>query len=105
MRVRVKSVLLLAKLFTAMLKHSYAPDDIKRGVTIILFKGGNKRKDNPDNYRAIILSFVILKIFESLLLTRIQLFDDLRSPIYPLQGGFKISRMLNDVLLRVTYSW
>ena len=74
-----------------MRKHSYAPDDIKIGVTIIFFKGGNKRKDNPDNYRAIILSSVILNIFERILLTHIQLFqvDDLRSPIYPLQGGFQ----------------
>ena len=92
--------LLLAKLYTAMLKHSYAPDDIKRGVIITLFKGGNKRKDNLDNYRAITLSSVILKIFERILLTRIQLFDDLRPPIHPLQGGFqKKSRMFNDVIL------
>ena len=36
--------LLLAKLFTAMLKHSYARGDIKRGVIITLFKGvTNKR--------------------------------------------------------------
>ena len=72
-----------------MLKHSYAPDDIKRGVIITLFKGGSKRKDNPDNYRAITLSSVILKNFERILLTRIQLFDDLRPPIHPLQGGFQ----------------
>ena len=92
--------LLLAKLYTAMLKHSYAPGDIKRGVIITLFKGGNKRKDNPDNYRAITLSSVILKIFERILLTCIQLFDDLRPPIHPLQGGFqKKSRMFNDVIL------
>ena len=80
---------LLAKFFTAMLKHSHAPDDIKRGIIITLFKGGNKRKDNPDNYRAITLSSVILKLFERILLTRIQLFDNLCPPIHPLQGGFQ----------------
>ena len=99
--------LLLVKLFTAMLKHSYARDDIKRGVIITLFKGGNKRKDNPDNYRAITLSSVILKIFERILLTRIQLFDDLRPPIHPLQGGFQknLGCLMTYFLLRETVNF
>ena len=35
---------------------------MKRGAIVTLFKGGNKRRDNPDNYRAIILSSVVLKL-------------------------------------------
>ena len=80
---------LLAKLFSSMLKLSYAPTEMKRGVIITLFKGGNKRKDDPDNYRALTLSSVILKLFERILLTRIQLFDNIQPPIHPLQGGFQ----------------
>lgn len=80
---------LLAKLFSSMLKLSYAPTEMKRGVIITLFKGGNKRKDDPDNYRAITLSSVIHKLFERILLTRIQLFDNIQPPIHPLQGGFQ----------------
>lgn len=82
-------IYILSNLFTAMLKLSYAPDDLKKGVIITLFKGGNKRKDDPDNYRAITLSSVILKLFERILLTRIQLFDNIQPPIHPLQGGFQ----------------
>ncbi|MCG7877806.1 MAG: hypothetical protein N0C90_15945, partial [Candidatus Thiodiazotropha endolucinida] len=49
---------ILAKLFTAMIKLSYAPINMKKGIIITLFKGGNKRKDDPENYRAITLSSV-----------------------------------------------
>ena len=79
----------LSKLYTAIVRQSYAPKDMKRGVIITLFKGGNKRKDNPDNYRAITLSSVVLKLLERILLTRIELFDDIHPPIHSLQGGFK----------------
>ena len=82
----------LAKFYTAIVRQSYAPKDMKRGVIITLFKGGNKRKDNPDNYRAITLSSVVLKLLERILLTRIELFDDIRPPIHSLQGGSKNNR-------------
>ena len=62
---------------------------MKRGVIISLFKGGNKQKDNPDNYRAITLSSVILKLLERKLLTRIELFDSIQPPLHPLQGDFR----------------
>ena len=82
---------------------------MKRGVivTCTLFKGGNRRKDNPDNYRAITLPSVLLKLLERILLirielfvlhnkllerillTRIELFDDISPPIHSMQGGFK----------------
>ena len=54
----------LSALFTAMVRLSYAPKVLKKGVIVTLFKGGNKRKDNPDNYRAITLSSVIIKLLE-----------------------------------------
>ena len=52
----------------------------------MLFKGGNKRKDNPDNYKAITLSSCLLKLLERILLTRI---DNIQPQIHPLQGGFQ----------------
>ena len=51
--------IILTKLFNAVIRLSYAPIDMKRGVIITLFKGWNKRKDDPYNYRAITLSSVI----------------------------------------------
>lgn len=80
---------LLAKFFTALIRLSYAPSEMKKGIIITLYKGGNKRKDNPDSYRAITLSSVILKLFERILLTRIQLFSRIQPPIHRLQGGFQ----------------
>lgn len=93
---------ILANLFTAMLKLSYAPDDMKKGIIITLFKGGNKRKDDPENYRAITLSSVILKLFERVLLTRIQMFSNLATPIHPLQGGFQkgLGCLMTSFMLR-----
>ena len=79
----------LAKLYTAIVRFAYSPKEMKKGVIVTLFKGGNKRKDNPDNYRAITLSSVLLKLLERILLTRIELFDTIVPPIHSLQGGFK----------------
>ena len=61
---------LLANLFTAILRTVYNPDILKRGVIINLHKGGSKPKDNPDSYRAITLTSIVLKLFESVLLQR-----------------------------------
>ncbi len=55
-----------------MLKHSHMPQQMKRGIIITLFKGGSKKKDDPNNYRAITLSSVILKLYERILLSRME---------------------------------
>ena len=78
---------ILAILFSAMINLAYVPAEMKKGVIITLYKGGNKRKDNPDSYRAITLSSVLLKLLERILLTRIQLFDTVSPPIHAMQGG------------------
>ena len=59
---------LLLKLFTAMLRLSHIPDDMKKGVIITLYKGGNKAKSDPNSYRAITLSSVFVRLYESVLL-------------------------------------
>lgn len=90
---------ILSKLFTAIVLFSHVPFEMKKGVIITLFKGGNKRKDDPDSYRAITLSSVILKLLERILLTRIQLFENITQPIHCLQGGFqKKSGVSYDVI-------
>ena len=93
---------ILSKLFSAMIRLSYVPAVIKKGVIITLYKGGNKRKDDPDSYRAITLSSVLLKLLERIVLTRIQLFDNLNPPIHPLQGGFQknIGCLITSFMLR-----
>jgi hypothetical protein len=54
-------------LFTNMLRHAFIPKDMKRGIIITLHKGGNKKKDYPNCYRAITLSSCILKLYELML--------------------------------------
>ena len=78
----------LSSFLNAVIRLSYAPKAMKRGVIVTLFKGGNKSMDNPDNCRAITLSSVVLKLLESCFLKRIELFDTTQPPLHPLQGVF-----------------
>ena len=57
-----RNVLLV--LFNSMLLKSHIPQDMKTVTVITLYKGGNKRKDDPNSYRAITLTSAILKLFE-----------------------------------------
>lgn len=70
-----------------MLHSSYIPNSMKRGVIITLFKGGNKRKDDPNSYRAITLTSSVLKLFERILYSRLS--TSLEKKLNPLQGGFQ----------------
>ena len=92
----------LAILFSAMINLAYVPAEMKKGAIITLYKGGNKSKDNPDSYRAITLSSVLLKLLERILLTRIQLFDTVSPPIHAMQGGFQknVGCLMTSFLLR-----
>ena len=77
----------LLSLFNLMYTHSYIPLGLKRGLIITLYKGGNKRKDDPSSYRAITLSSSILKLYEGILLIRLK--KEVNISIHELQGGFQ----------------
>ena len=81
-----KLLSLCARFFTAMLTFSHCPSDMKRGEIIVLHKGGDKTQNDPNNYRAITLSSVLLKLYEAVLLYRVKLST---KPINDLQGGFR----------------
>lgn len=78
---------ILCKMFNAMLKYGHAPNDMKRGIIITLFKGGKKSKHDPNNYRAITLGSVVLKLYERVLLNRME--EQLEPRLNQLQGGFR----------------
>jgi len=78
---------LLASLYTGMLRNAYIPDTLKQGIIITLHKGGRKRKDEPNSYRAITLTSVILKIYENVLLNRCK--HDMLEDLNLQQGGFQ----------------
>ncbi|MES9880604.1 MAG: reverse transcriptase family protein [Sedimenticola sp.] len=74
---------------------------MKRGLIVTLHKGGNKRKDDPNNYRAITLSSSILKLYERLILEKITSESD-SSRLSNLQGGFQkgMGCIMTSFLLR-----
>ena len=64
------------------------PVKFKQGLIITLHKGAGKSYTNPDDYRAISLLPSIAKLFEKLLLNRLENFVISKS-IHPLQYGFQ----------------
>ena len=83
-----------------MLRTAYVPNELKRGVIITLHKGGNKRKDVPDNYRAITLTSAVLKLYEAVLLHRCK--HAILDTIDHQQGGFQegLSCLMTSFILR-----
>ena len=77
----------LAKFYTDMYNNSYIPPSLKQGIIITLHKGGRKSKTDPNNYRTITLSSVLLKVFERIILEMVE--ASLSKLLNGLQGGFR----------------
>ena len=73
----------LAVFYTEMYNYGYIP----QGIIITLHKGGNKSKTDPNSYRDFTLSSAILKLFEKILLGKIE--NSITRPLNWLQGGFR----------------
>ena len=58
----------LSLLFTAMLRHSFVPDDFCKGIIVPLLKSKHGDASSLDMYRGITLSSVLSKVFEAVLL-------------------------------------
>ena len=95
----------MSQLFTAMLSSSHTPPGLKKGIIITLHKGGKKRKDDPNNYRAITLSSCIIKVYERILLKKIQTSGNVS--LCSLQGGFQkgMSCILTSYLLHESIAY
>ncbi len=80
----------LAFLFNNIVLQTRVPKQWKHGFIVPIYKGGNKIKSSPDSYRPVCLLSCILKVFEKLLLSRLQT-HVLTSDIFPnpLQQGFQ----------------
>ena len=95
---------LLIKVLTKLYKHitdsSHIPSEMKRGIIVPLFKGGNKKKSDPNSYRAISLCSTILKLYEKTLI-HAQKDNPLFKP-NPLQGGFQehVNCVMTSFILR-----
>ena len=90
----------LSSLFSNMYAHGHVPQSLKYGIIITLHKGGRKSKTDPNCYRAITLSSAILKLFERILLEKVQ--NTITKQLNWLQGGFRpnIGCNMSSVMLR-----
>ena len=75
---------IISRLFNGCLSHGVYPWNLS--VTSPLHKKGDK--ENPDNYRAIILGSCLGKLFSIILLDRLLKFRKKVCPDYPSQLGF-----------------
>ena len=55
---------LLTKFLDSMLRFSFTPSIMKKGVITVLHKGNNKPRNEPKSYRAITLSSELLMIIK-----------------------------------------
>ena len=83
-----------------MYKYGFVPMPLKEGIVIALHKGGRKSKTDPNSSRAITLSSAILKLFERILLEKVQ--NSNTKQLNWLQGGFRpiIGCNMASVMLR-----
>ena len=77
----------LTVLFNTIVASQYVPKSFRNGFTVPFLKRPTKDCTNPSNYRGISLLSNLSKVFEKLLLKRLQNVIDLS----PLQGGFRDS--------------
>ena len=76
------TVKLLADLFTSIIIHGYCPKDMLKGLIVPIPKV--KGTTSSDNYRAITLSSIMVKLLEAVILTKL---DSLLDTSY-LQYGY-----------------
>ena len=77
---------IITLLFNAILLSGYIPVCFRHGVIIPIPKDQRKDQTDPSNYRGISFLSSISKLFEKLILHRL---EELQSTLNPLQGGFR----------------
>ncbi|KAK3093161.1 hypothetical protein FSP39_012054 [Pinctada imbricata] len=82
----------LARLFNAIVDSKCIPSLFKSGVIIPIYKGKNKDKTMPSNYRGITLTSAIGKVFEKVIMNRIQNSSILGPNAFPHAQQFGFSK-------------
>lgn len=98
-----KGLILLTKIFNSCTSQSYPPKSWKHAIVIAIPKP-KKDSTNPSNYRPISLLSSISKLFERVLLNRINRFLEANPVIPNEQFGFKSGHSTNHQLVRLTQS-
>jgi hypothetical protein len=90
----------LTLLFNFSWRHGVLPLEWKRANIFTLHKGDGSRND-PNNYRPISLTSVVVKLMERLILRRLWKFSIDRNIILPSQAGFRAQHNTHDQLFRI----
>lgn len=95
-----KAIILLARIFTACLKHCYFPCGWKHAIIVPIPKPG-KDITNPSNYRPISLLSSLSKLLERAILSRLEQHLETAHVIPDEQFGFKHGHSTNHQLVRL----
>jgi hypothetical protein len=87
----------LVSLFNLAWRRLEWPKDWQRAYFMPLYKGDGSQLD-PDNYRLLAISSVVMKLFEKILDRRIQTWSERVGILSDLQGGFRAGRGTVDQL-------
>lgn len=91
----------LSKIFNCCLRNGYFPDDWKKSKIFCLCKPG-KPSSEVSSYRPISLLSNISKVFERIILQKLNAFIDERNIILSEQYGFRKGKSCNHQLFRIT---
>ena len=80
---------LLFKLYQNFFTNSSVPESVLTGVILPLFKGKSAKANNKDNYRGITLFPTLCKIYEMMLLNKLESFAKDKGLFSDMQFGFK----------------
>ena len=80
---------LLFKLYQNFFTNSSVPESVLTGVILPLFKGKGAKANNKDNYRGITLFPTLCKIYEMVLLNRLENFAKDKGLFFDMQFGFR----------------
>ena len=80
---------LLFKLYQNFFTNSSVPESVLTSVILPLFKGKGAKDDNKDNYRGITLFPTLRKIYEMVLLNRLENFAKYKGIFSDMQFGFR----------------
>ena len=86
----------LTKFFNIILETGIIPNEWKIGSIFTIFKGGNGKITNPNDYRGITLTSTLAKILESIILKRLSNYSNLCNLNHPNQAGFTKNRSTID---------
>ncbi len=97
-------LMLLTKLFNAIFSVGYIPKTWKKGLIVPIYKGGSKPTYKCESYRPIALLCAFYKLFEKLILTRVQSWISTFSIDFPNKQQQGFTKSLNCVTTSFTLS-